>query len=440
MDRDNGGAGRFVVAIVAVGLGAALFAVVFRRLLAWWYQAAFHANTIVEAVTESPWWLRLGVPLAGGIAAGVVLVLRSGRGQNVSNVMEAIALGHVRLSLRATLSRVAASWAAMAGGLSIGREGPLIEFGGSLGAAAGRLFATPLARTRVLIAAGTAAGFAAAYNTPLAAVLFVFETIAGVAALELLLPVMAATVVATVVTRALVGGGPLYGQRAFGGGAPVELLTFALLGIVAAGVAMGFKTVLTIGERLFEASALPRPLRTAIGGATVGAIAIWLPAVVGNGYEPLNAVLNGQFALVTVGMLVFAKVVATSASVGSGVPGGVFTPMLLVGGATGTIWFHLAASIGLPVSAGAGTYALVGMAAAAAASTHAPLTAAVMIFEVSGDYPLVVPLVLATAVAVATSRVLGGESLYEAELRRRGLGWEITLEGRRLSGEDLKPN
>lgn len=434
------GAGRYLVSIAAVGLGAALFAVVFRRLLAAWYHAAFHANTVVDAIAGSPPWLRVAVPLSGGILAGLVTVIRASRGQNVSNVMEAVALGHVRLSLRATLSRVAASWAAIAGGMSIGREGPLIEFGGSLGAVIGRLFDTPLARTRVLIAAGTAAGFAAAYNTPLAAVLFVFETMAGVAALELLLPVMAATGVATVVTRALVGGGPLYGQRAFTGGAPIELLTFAVLGIVAACVAMGFKAVLAMGERLFEASGLPRPVRTAIGGVIVGAIAMWLPAVVGNGYEPLNGLLNGQFALVTVGLLLLAKVVATSASVGSGVPGGVFTPMLLVGGATGTIWAHLAGVMGLPVSAGAGTYALIGMAAAAAASTHAPLTAAVMIFEVSGDYPIVVPLILTTALAVATSRILGSESLYEAELRRRGLGWEITLEGRRVSDEHLNPN
>jgi CIC family chloride channel protein len=429
---DDQPSARFLLAIVAVGVGAALFAVSFRLLLSFWYHTMFHANTVVDAVSGSPRWLRVAMPCAGGAGAGLISLIRASRRQNVSNVMEAIALGHVRLSLRATLSRVASSWAAIAGGLSIGREGPLIEFGGSLGAAMGRAFATPVVQTRLLIAAGTAAGFAAAYNTPLAAVLFVFETIAGVAALELLLPVMIATVLATVVTRVLAGGGPLYGQRAFSGGQPAELFTFALLGLVAAGVAMGFKAALAAGEQLFEASALPRPLRTTIGGAIVGAIAAGLPAVVGNGYEPLNGLLNGQVAVVTMSLLVLAKVVATSASVGSGIPGGVFTPMLLVGGAVGVMWIHVAAGLGLQASAGPGTYALVGMAAAAAASTHAPLTAAVMIFEVSGDYAIVVPLVLTTAVAVAISRALGSESVYEAELRRRELGWEMTLEGRHI--------
>ena len=154
-----------------------------------------------------PRWLRLTVPVAAAAVAGSIARLRSSRTQGVSHVMEAIALGRVQLSLRATASRVASSWVAIAGGLSIGREGPLIEFGGALGAAVGRTVKTSLNQTRVLVGAGTAAGFAAAYNTPLAASLFVLETIAGIAAPELLLPVMAATVGAAGIMRATVGPG-----------------------------------------------------------------------------------------------------------------------------------------------------------------------------------------------------------------------------------------
>jgi CIC family chloride channel protein len=431
LDRLDAGFGRFLIAIALVGLGAALFAVAFRRALAWWYDTAFHASNVVDAIAGLPPWLRFVVPLAGGLTAGAISWLRSSRGQNVSNVMEAIALGHVRLSLRATLSRVAASWAAIGGGLSIGREGPLIEFGGSLGASIGRAL-TSDRRTRVLIAAGTAAGFAAAYNTPLAAVLFVLETMAGVAALEVVLPVMGATALATVLTRALVGGGPIYGQREFAFGQPIELLTYGALGLIAALAAIGFKGVLTVGERLFERSAIPQPARSAIGGAIVGALAMWLPAVAGNGYEPLNTVLNQPLPIAFIATLVLVKVIATSASVGSGIPGGIFTPMLLVGGAVGTLWAHAVAAIGGPPIANEGSYALVGMAATAAASTYAPLTAAVMIFEVSGDYPIVIPLILATSLAVAASRAFRSDSVYNSELRRRGLGWVMTLDGRRV--------
>jgi chloride channel protein, CIC family len=425
----------FLFALLLVGLGAALFAVAFRLLLLGWYRHAFGATSVVEAIARLPWWLRLLVPVTGGAAAGLISAVRAGRTQNVSNVMEAIALGHVRLSMRATLSRIAASGAAIAGGLSIGREGPLIEWGGSLGAGVGRLLGTPLDRTRVLVAAGTAAGFAAAYNTPFAAILFVFETMAGVAALDLLLPTMSATVLATLVTRALVGGGPIYGQRAFAVGSASQLLPYVGLGVLAALAAGGFKAVLAGAEQFFERHTIRQPFRSTIGGAVVGAIAVWLPSVAGNGYEPLNLILDGRLPLTVIGVLVMAKVVATSASVGSGVPGGVFTPTLLVGGALGSVWAHLISGLGGASTDMAGSYALVGMAAAAAASMHAPLTAAVMVFELSGDYPIVVPLILATAVATGVARALGRDSVYTAELRRRGLGWEMTIDGRRMTGD-----
>jgi CIC family chloride channel protein len=373
--------------------------------------------------------MRLVVPVAAAALAGTIARFRSSRTQGVSNVMEAIALGRVQLSLRSTASRVASSWVAIAGGVSIGREGPLIEVGGAVGAAVGRTIETPLNQTRVLVAAGTAAGFAAAYNTPFAASLFVLETIAGIAAPELLLPVMAATVGAAGIVRATVGAGPIYGQRAFGLASYSELLSFAALGVVAAAVALVFKTVLAVLERWFETHPIPQPFRATLGGLIVGLIAMWLPIVVGNGYEPLNRILDSGIALSGVAVLVIAKVLATSGSVASGIPGGIFTPMLLVGAALGAGWSDL---VTIGPGSDAGSYALVGMAAATSASIHAPLTAAVMVFELSGDYLIALPLILSTVVATAVSKALGAESVYETELRKRGLSWEITLEGRQM--------
>jgi len=294
----------------------------------------------------------------------------------------------------------------------------------------GRWVGTSLPETRVLVAAGTAAGFAAAYNTPFAATLFVLETMAGVAAPTLLLPAMAATVVATAITRAAVGTGPLYGLRSFELTSYAEVVSLVVIGVAAAVGAGVFKRVLALAEQWFERHPLPQPGRAVVGGAVVGAIAIWLPEVAGNGYEPLHGLLDAPMALGALVVLVGAKVIATSASVASGVPGGIFTPMLLVGAAIGTAWAQL---LGVPPNApGAGSYILVGMAATTAASIHAPLTAAVMIFELSGDYPIVLPLLLATVVATAVSRGLGSQSVYEAELSKRGLGWDLTLEGRQV--------
>jgi len=417
-------------------VGAALFAVAFRAGVAGWYRSIFGEDNVVAVMARLPWWLRLAVPTAGGFAAGLMARWRKGT-QGVSNVMEAVVLGNVALSLRTTLSRVSASAVAIACGMSVGREGPLIEFGGSLGAGIGRRMAISLDQTRVLVAAGTAAGFAAAYNTPFAAVLFVFETIIGIATPAALLPTMGATVVAAMITRAIVGAGPIYGQRAFDVHAYADLVWILILGALAALAAAAFKEILKQTEGLAERAFLVQPWRAAAGGLAVGILAVWLPEVAGNGYEPLNQILDHRFLMATILALLLAKILATSASVASGVPGGIFTPMLLTGAATGTLFAHVIAMVSPSSLPDAGAYALVGMAATTAASIHAPLTAAVLVFELSGDYAIVVPLILATAVSTSLSRAMGGESVYATELRRRGVRWELTLEGREIAQDDV---
>lgn len=440
MDERQNGHTRFIVALFLTALGAAAFAVTFRLSLNLVYRALYDAQNVVEAIAGLPIWLRLAGPAGGAAVAGLLSRWRLSRAQGVSNVMEAVALGKMKLSLRVTAWRVAGSWSAIATGMSIGREGPLIEFGGSLGATVARVFGVSFNQARVLVAAGTAAGFAAAYNTPFAAVLFVLETIVGIVALEALLPVMAATVVATTLTRLIVGGGPIYGARAFAVSSLFEFATYTLLGVLAVGAAFAFKNTLAFGERLVERHPISQPWRAACGGLLVGSIAVFLPSVAGNGYEPLNLILDQRLPAAALAFLVVAKIAATSGSVASGVPGGVFTPVLLVGGAAGSLYGLALHGLGFPGVASAGSYALVGMAATTAATIHAPLTAAVMVFELSGDYPIVLPLLLATVIATWLSRGLGGESVYEAELRRRGLGWELTLDGRTIDESPPRPS
>jgi CIC family chloride channel protein len=240
---------------------------------------------------------------------------------------------------------------------------------------------------------------------------------------------MVAAVIATTLSRAVVGGGPIYGEHLFALKSPFELLAYGALGGLAVGAAFAFTRVLAFCEAVATRYTVPQPWRAALGGLVVGSIAMVLPTVAGNGYEPLNVILTRGLPAAALAWLLVAKVVATSGSVASGVPGGMFTPVLLVGGALGALWAFLLQWLGFAV-ANPGSYALVGMAATAAATIHAPLTAAVMVFELSGDYPIVLPLLLSTAIATWLSRSLGGESVYDAELRRRGLGWELTLDGR----------
>jgi CIC family chloride channel protein len=354
-------------------------------------------------------------------------------GGGVSDVMEAVALGKSQLSVVVTLVKSLASWCAIICGGSLGREGPLIQFGGTSGHAIGTRLGIGGDDRRVLIAAGTAAGFAAAYNTPLAAVVFVLEIVAGVVVVDTVVPTLVATVIATALTRAAVGPGPIYGTRHFVMAHAGELIAYAGVALAAALIAFGFARLVRLGETLFRRAWLRPPWRQALGGLCAGAIIVAVPAVSGNGYEPLNKLLDGQSAIGVVVALLIAKAIATTASVGSGSPGGVFTPTLLIGGCTGYLIGVGLAAAGLDVGPPGG-YALVGMAAAIAAATHAPLMGAVLAFELSGDYAVVLPLVLATAIATAVSRMLGQDSIYMAELRQRGVAWEMTHKGREMAG------
>jgi len=423
---------RFWLGVLLVAVSASAFAIAFRWTLGLVLHAVSGTGDVVTAMREAPFWARLAAPAVGGLLAGLVgLSLMRTDGQNVGDVMEAIVLGRRRLSMRVTLLKSTASWFAIAFGGSLGREGPLIQFGGASGQLIGERLGLTKQSGRVLIAAGTAAGFAAAYNTPFAAVLFVLEIVTGVVVLDTILPALIATVVATTITRAVVGEGPIYGERAFHMAASLELLAFGGLGVFVAIGAIAFMRLLSFGERAFEAKWLGYPWRPAVGGAIAGGIIAFLPEAAGNGFEPLHLLLDGGVGVGFVALLLFGKAFATTASVSSGSPGGVFTPTLLIGGSLGFLYGSALAATGLVVGPAAG-YALVGMAAATAATTHAPLLAAVMVFELSGDYAIALPLVMATAIATLVSRRLRPESIYAAELRRRGVGWELTMEGRRV--------
>jgi CIC family chloride channel protein len=419
------------IAVIVVALVAAGFAIAFRATL---YQVGLvlGGESIVAMITAAPVWERIALPALGGLLVGLVLLIaaRVREGAGVGFVMEAIVLGRVRVPLTRSVLQALGSWLAIASGNSLGREGPLIQFGAAAGEGARRVFQLDNVTARIVLATGVAAGFASAYNAPVAAVLFVVEIVTGVVVLEAIVPMLVAVVIATIATRYAVGGAPLYGVRAFELGSPLELLAFAGLGLCAAPVGVGFLRLLGLAGRAWRE--LPIPWRPALGGLGCGLVLAALPMVAGNGFEPLQALLDGKLAGAMVVSLLIAKPIGTAFAVGSGNPGGVFTPTLLIGGCAGALYaagLHavLGDAIGSP-----STYALVGLAATMAATTHAPLTGAVLACELSGDYALMLPLLVATALAAAWARRLYVDSVYTAELSRRGLRWRLTLDGRRV--------
>jgi chloride channel protein, CIC family len=422
---------KLTLAIVVVAIIAAAFAVAFRGSLTY-VVAKLGGSNIVDMIAALPLWARVALPAAGGLGAGLIAlwIARLRGASGVGFVMEAIVLGRERVPLLRSVLQACASWLAIATGNSLGREGPLIQFGAAAGEGARRWMKLDDAHAPLVLAAGVAAGFAAAYNAPIAATLFVLEVVNGVIVLEAAIPVMIAAVIATVVVHLVIGAAPIYTTRTFAFVDPVELLAYAGLGVACAPIGVGFLRLLSRTEQWWRM--VPMPVRPAVGGALCGVFLCLLPSVAGNGFEEVTGILDGRLAVGAVALLLIAKPLATASSVGSGNPGGVFTPTLLIGACTGLLVATGLHAIFGDAIAAPGSYVLVGLAATLAATTHAPLMSALLACELSGDYQLVLPLLVACALASGVARRLYIDSVYTAELTRRGLRWRLTLDGRRV--------
>jgi CIC family chloride channel protein len=395
-----------------------------------------HGDDMVPAVADLGAIGRVLVPATGGLVAGCMgwLASRQKGGHGVPEIMEAVTLSRGFVSLRATLAKAFAGLVTILSGGSVGREGPIVQVAAAIGSRAGRVLNLGERRVRILTASGCAAGLAAVYDAPIGAILFVAEVVAGTFALELLLPCMTASVFATTVARAVFGSQPIFRVPPFALVSAMDWWGHGLIGLLAGVVGHVFLRTLDSGERVFARLRLPRPLAGALGGAIVGVLGIGLPQIYGNGFEAASQVLEGRFGLLLVVAILLGKAVATSITVGSGAPGGVFTPTLLLGACLGAAMGR-AIHLVVPGSVGPeGGYALVGMAAMLAATTHAPVLSTVMIFEMTGNYAIVLPLILSTSLSVLVARRLSPSSVYTRELAKRGIAWEGSIEERLARG------
>lgn len=424
-----------VVALVGLagGASACLFRLITKALSSILYG---HGDDNIAGVTELGAVGRVLVPAMGGAVAGAIgwVAARQKGGHGLPEVMEAVTLKRGVVSLSATLTKAFAGLVTIVTGGSVGREGPIVQVAAAIGSRVGRVLRRPERQLRVLTAAGCAAGLAAVYDAPIGAVLFVAEVVAGSFALEVLLPVMVASVFATAVTRTIFGAEPIFRVPGFALVSLFDSAAYAVVGLLAGLLGSAFLRLLDRGERLFARLDLARPLAGALGGAVVGVIGLTLPQVYGNGFEATSEILDGRFGAAMVLTILLAKAITTTATVGSGAPGGVFTPTLLLGACLGCAMGQLV-HVALPAVTGPpGGYALIGMAAALAATTHAPVLSTVMIFEMTGNYTIVLPLLLATSLAVLVSRRLEKRSVYTRELARRGVAWEGSIEERLAQG------
>jgi chloride channel protein, CIC family len=400
------------------------------------------APGLVESFTELPPWGRLVVPAIGGLIAGTIIHFGSRfRGQiTTTDYMEAVVLGDGRISARQSLVKSLSALFTNASGGSIGREGPLVQLAAMVASLAGRVQRWTTPRLRLLVACGAAAGIASAYNAPISGSVFVAEIVLGSMAMEIFGPLVFASVIATLTVRAFLGPGPLYQIPLFRLNRNWEIIPYLLLGLTSGLVAPWFIRLLRASENWAGKISAPVYLKMCVGGLIVGMLAVFYPQVCGNGYSVVNEILGGQWLWETLALILIFKVLATAATFGSGAVGGVFTPTLFVGASLGflfgTATQYATGSALLNPSA----FAIVGMGAFLAAATHAPIMAIVMIFELTLDYQIILPLMLACVVGYYTSIKIEKHSIYAEALKRKGAG-DYARQLAELHVRDLmKPN
>ena len=426
-----------VIAATLVGLAGAGGAVAFRLMIrgvqsiAWGdglgqvIEEGLLAEAVdpLDRVRALEWWWRLTIPAIGGLIVGPLIYFfaREARGHGVPEVMKAVATRGGVIRARVVFLKAIASAVSIGTGGSVGREGPIVQIGSAMGSALGQLLRLQVLQLRTLVACGAAAGIAATFNAPIAGALFAAEVILADFAVAQFTPIVIASVVATVASRFFLGNHPAFLVPPYEIVSPFELLPYMVAGVIAGVVAVVFIRALNTAEDTFARIPIPEYLKAGLGGLMVGVIGISLPEVFGVGYSTISLALAGELAVWTMGLLVIAKIIATSITIGSGGSGGVFAPSLFLGAMTGGFlgtfvnqWFPDA-------TASSGAYALVTMGAVVAAATHAPLSAIIVIFELTQTIDIIPALMASCVVSTLVSQLLNRDSIYTAKLRRQGI-------------------
>jgi chloride channel protein, CIC family len=411
----------------AIGFFGALSSIAFRQLtqgLHWLF--THRAGGYVESFAHLFWWQRLLIPTLGGLLAGLTIFFGTRLTRKSStDYMEAIVLGDGVISSRSSIVKCLSAMFSIASGASIGREGPLVQLSAMIASLIGRMQKIPTVRLRLLVACGAAAGIASAYNAPIGGALFVAEIVLRSLAMESFGPLVFSSVVATLTVRQMLGSNPLYeiAVPAVRMNSSWEILLYLLLGMLSGLIAPPFLWTLRNAEWFFTRLPVPNYIRLAAGGLAVGALAVIHPEVCGNGYSVVNAILHGSYLWNALLLILIFKLLATAATFGSGAVGGVFTPTLFVGACAGFLFSQLATSIWPGPALVPDAFTLVGMGAFLAATTHAPIMAIIMLFELTLDYQMILPLMLACVVGHYVSRAFEPKSIYAESLKRKGAGW-----------------
>jgi CIC family chloride channel protein len=381
------------------------------------------SGDFMARVVAAPWWLKLLIPILGGLAVGPVIAFWApeARGPGVPEVIEAAALREGHILPRSALLKAWCTGLTIATGGSVGREGPVVGLGAAIGSYLTRLFSFSAGKGRICLACGTAAAFAATFNTPISGALFTIEVILADMEVVYLGHIVIAAIVAVLISRQFLGDFPTFQVAPFVFHHNVELLVYLALGLLAGLAAIAFTLGIYTADGWFRRLPLPDWLKPALGGLALGGLAVVSPYILGVGYESINLGLAGKFALAAAAFLLITKYLATVLCLGSGMSGGIMGPSLFLGAMLGTI-LSLAANHFFPgLNLQPTDYALVGMGALVSGTILGPITATVIIFELSNSHAIIVPAMVSCITSFLVVKSLYGYSTYETKLERRGV-------------------
>ncbi len=417
-----------------IGLIGGFGAVGFRTLIEALQSLAIgNHDHILQTVIAMPWYKKLFIPSIGGLIIGPLIYYfgKETKGHGVPEVMEAVALRGGKIRTRVMFLKAFVSAVTIATGGSVGREGPIVQIGSSLGSTIGQWLNVGKERLKILVAAGAAAGIAATFNAPIAGVLFSVEIILGNYAITTLVPLIMSSVMATIIGRWYFGDIPAFEIPHYELNHALEVGPYILLGLLTGLAAVGFVKLLYTLEDTVEKIPIKGWVKTPVVLLLIGFMILWFPQIYGVGYDTIAQVLTGDMAWYLLLLLVPIKMLATSITLAAGGSGGIFAPSLFLGAVFGGLFGTVMQLLFPEVVVSSGAYAVVGMSAMVAATTHAPITAFLVIFEMTGDYKLILPLMLCSILASFIASFVMKDSIYTLKLARRGVdlsrGMEVSI-------------
>jgi len=415
-----------IMAILAaiVGLAGGFGAIGFRYLIGFFQTVSYgSAGNLLELVRSTPWYLRVCIPALGGLVVGPVVyfLAREAKGHGVPEVMEAVTLRSGIIRKRVVFIKCIVSAVCIGTGGSVGREGPIVQIGSAIGSSIGQVLRVSADRIRTLVGCGAAAGIAATFNAPIAGSMFALEIILGDFGLATFSPIVISSVAATAVSRHFLGDSPAFIVPAYQLISAWELPLYVILGFFCALVAVAFTTALYRAEDIFDKLRMPEYLKAVLGGLILGVMGLLFPHILGVGYPAIDLSLMQELSWWVLFLLVVFKILSTSVTLGSGGSGGIFAPSLFVGAMAGGFFGTAVHHIFPEVTASPGAYSIVGMGAVVSGTTHGPLSAILILFEMTGDYKIILPLMIACIVGCLASGQILEDSIYTLKLARRGV-------------------